>query len=449
VRLFPGSLRWRTLLVLVAALVLSQLAAMWFLDQYVTRPRQAYGMRQFVSHLKTVSAALETMDPSQHDAFVARIAEKEGLRIVPARGETGLRPAPDVPVLRLLRERLRDLFGPGAEVYVRPTRGDAESERPGRLFFVRLPAGSREYWVAFPRARFDRDPAAAVIAWSLAGLAIALVATFLIVWRLNRPLAELATAAERLGRGGDPPPIAEKGPSEIRAVARAFNQMKEDLRKAERDRATFLAGVSHDLRTPLARLRLGAEMAEGKVDESVQRGMVADLDDMNAILEQFIGFMRGEAAEPLSGVNLSELARGCCERAARAGADVRCELAETPLLMLRPLAIQRMVDNLLNNAARHAGGEILLRTAAEGDKVMLSVLDRGPGIPADRVEHVKQPFARLDASRSGSSGAGLGLAIADRVAGLHGGRLELNPRDGGGLEARVVLSAGAPGTESA
>ena len=108
-KLLPGSLRWRTLLVLVAALVLSQLAAMWLLDQYVTRPRQAYGMRQFVSHLKTVSAALETMDPSQHDAFIARIAEKEGLRIVPARGETGLRPAPDVPVLRMLRELERFL----------------------------------------------------------------------------------------------------------------------------------------------------------------------------------------------------------------------------------------------------------------------------------------------------------------------------------------------------
>jgi two-component system osmolarity sensor histidine kinase EnvZ len=435
-------LRWRTLLVLVAALVLSQLAAMWLLDQYVTRPRQAYGMRQFVSHLKTVSAALETMDPSQHDAFISRIAEKEGLRIVPARGETGLRPAPDVPVLRMLRERLRDLFGSGAEVYVRPSRAEADPERPTRLFFVRLPAGSREYWVAFPRARFDRDPAFAVFAWSLAGLAIAVLATFLIVWRLNRPLADLAAAAGRLGRGGDPPPLEEKGPTEIRAVARAFNQMKDDLRKAERDRATFLAGVSHDLRTPLARLRLGVEMAEGKVDESMQRGMVADLADMNAIVEQFVGFMRGEAAEPLSGVNLSELARGCCERAARAGADVKCELGETPLAMLRPLALQRMVDNLLNNAARHAGGEILLRTGLDGSDLVLSVLDRGPGIPPDRVEHVKKPFARLDESRSGSSGAGLGLAIVERVAVLHGGRLELNARPGGGLEARIVLPAG-------
>jgi two-component system osmolarity sensor histidine kinase EnvZ len=111
--------------------------------------------------------------------------------------------------------------------------------------------------------------------------------------------------------------------------------------------------------------------------------------------------------------------------------------------MLRPLAMQRVVDNLIANAARHAGGEILVRTTVDAGQVTLAVLDRGPGIPADRVEHVKQPFARLDASRSGAAGAGLGLAIADRVARLHGGRLDLVARPGGGLEARVVLPAEA------
>src|SRR5205085_3178090 len=182
---------------------------------------------------------------------------------------------------------------------------------------------------------------------------------------------------------------------------------------------------------------------------SVQRGMIADLADMNAIIEQFVGFVRGEASEPLSGVNLSELARACAERAVRAGSQVSCELGDTPLVMLRPLAVQRMVDNLLANAERHAGGPIVLRTAFDGASLVLSVLDRGPGIPPDRVEHVKQPFARLDESRSGATGAGLGLAIADRVAVLHGGRLELTPREGGGLEARVVLPAGVENARQA
>ena len=441
-KLLPASLLWRTLLVLVAALILSQAAALLLLHEYVTQPRMAMGVGQFVSHLKTISSALQTMTAPQQDEFIGRIAEKEGIRISPVRGTERMRPAADVPPTRVFRERIREIFGPDADVYVRGAeKADEADKRARQVLWIRLPAGEREFWVAFPRGRIERDPATAIIAWGIAGLLIAILATFFIVWKLNRPLAELARAAGKIGKGGDPPPVAETGPAEIRAVARAFNQMKDDLQKSERDRATFLAGVSHDLRTPLSRLRLEVEMLGGKAEPDAQRGMVQDLDDMNAIIDQFIDFTRAESAEPLSAVSLAELARACAERAARSGAQVRCELEDVPLLMLRPLAMQRLVDNLLANAARHAGGEILLRTAHRDGQATLSVLDRGPGIPAALVERLKQPFTRKDEARSGSSGAGLGLAIADRVATLHGGKLELLAREGGGLEARVTLPA--------
>jgi two-component system osmolarity sensor histidine kinase EnvZ len=445
VRLVPGSLLWRTLAVLVAALVLSQALSLWLLNEYVTQPRMAMGVGQFVSHLKTINAALQTMSPAQQQEFIGRIAEKEGIRIVPGRGLERRRPAPDIPTVRFFRERIREIFGPDADVYVRGGERGDEGTKGGRpqLLLVKLPAGDRDFWVVFPRGRIERDPATALIAWGVAGIAIALVAAFFIVWWLNRPLGELGRAAEKLGRGADPPPIAERGPSEIRAVARAFNQMKEGLQKSQRERATFLAGISHDLRTPLARLRLEVEMLEGKADAAAQRAMVEDVDDMNAIIDQFIDFTRSEAAEQLSAVNLSELARSCAERAARAGADVRCELAGTPLLMLRPLAMQRLVDNLIGNAVRHAGGEIIVRTAVGDGTATLAVLDRGPGIPAGMAERLKEPFTRRDEARSGTSGAGLGLAIAERIALLHGGRLELLPREGGGLEARVTLPSTA------
>jgi two-component system osmolarity sensor histidine kinase EnvZ len=440
VRLFPASLLWRTLIVLVAALVVSQAAALWLLNEQVTKPRAAMGVGQFVGHLKTISAALRTMSPQQQQEFIGRIAEKEGIRIVPVRSTERMHPAPDVPPMRFFRERIREIFGPEADVYVRERNPGANpAEARPQLLLVRLPAGERDFWVAFPRTRIDRDPVSALLVWGIVGLFIAILATFFIVWKLNRPLAELAAAAGKLGRGGDPPPVSESGPSEIRAVARAFNQMKDDLQKSQRERSTFLAGVSHDLRTPLSRLRLEVEMLDGKVDPATQRAMVEDVADMNAIIDQFIDFTRSEAAEPLSAVNLSELARSCAERAARAAVQVRCELAELPLLMLRPLAMQRLVDNLLANAARHAGGEVLLRTRADDHHAILSVLDRGPGIPAAMVERLKEPFTRRDEARSGSSGAGLGLAIANRVARLHGGRLDLAARDGGGLEARVTL----------
>jgi two-component system osmolarity sensor histidine kinase EnvZ len=139
-------------------------------------------------------------------------------------------------------------------------------------------------------------------------------------------------------------------------------------------------------------------------------------------------------------VSLAELSRACAARAARGGADVRCELSEIPPMMLRPLAMQRCVDNLIGNAIRHAPGtEIAVRVREADGQAQLSVLDRGPGIPPEMAEQLKEPFTRRDPSRTGSSGAGLGLAIASRVAEIHGGRLDLLPREGGGLEARISL----------
>jgi len=440
VKLFPGSLLWRTLIVLVASLILSQAASLWLLQEHVTQPRMAIGIGQFVSHLKTISAALQTMTAPQQQEFIGRIAEKEGIRISPVRGTERMRPAADVPAIQLFRDRIRELFGAQADVYVRGAAAQQGETRP-QVLWVRLPAGEHDYWIAFPRGRIERDSATALITWGIAGLLIAILATFFIVWKLTRPLSELARAAETLGKGVDPPPVEESGPAEVRAVARAFNHMMEGLQKSQRDRATFLAGVSHDLRTPLSRLRLEVEMLDSGVEPATQRAMVEDVGEMNAIIDQFIDFMRSEADEPLSPVNLAELARSCAERAGRTGVAVRCELADVPTLLLRPLAMQRLVDNLLGNAARHAGGEVLVRTEHANGNVILSLLDRGPGIPESMVERLKEPFTRRDEARSGTSGAGLGLAIANRVATLHGGKLELLPRDGGGLEARLTLPA--------
>jgi two-component system osmolarity sensor histidine kinase EnvZ len=307
------------------------------------------------------------------------------------------------------------------------------------VLWVRLPTARADYWVGFPRNRVDRGESDALLYWIFAGVLIAIAATGLIAWRLNRPLARLAKAAEELGEGKDPPPVPETGPTEVRAVAKAFNEMKERLKHNERERTTFLAGISHDLRTPLSRLRLDVEMLGGRVEADTQKGMVADLEDMNAIIDQFIDFARSEATEPYSAVDLSQLARECAERFARAGAPIRCDLADVPALMLRPLAISRLVANLVQNATKHGGGEVLVSVRGADREVRLAVSDRGPGIAANEVERLKEPFTRRDDARSGQSGAGLGLAIVARIAKAHGARFDLLPRDGGGLVAQVVF----------
>jgi len=429
--LVPGSFFWRTLAVLVVALVASQGAALLLFRSQVQQPRLGQGIGQFVSHLKTISAALESLTPEASRAFIERLAEREGIRVSPVRGDEPGRPAPEGPGLRMFRERIKGLFGPEAEVFVRPGT-------PGVLW-VRLPTSRADYWVGFPRNRVDRGESDALLYWIFAGVLIAIAATALIAWRLNRPLARLARTAEELGQGKDPPPVPETGPTEVRAVAKAFNQMKERLKDNERERTTFLAGISHDLRTPLARLRLDVEMLGGRVEGDTQKAMVADLEDMNAIIDQFIDYARSEATEPFSAVDLGRLAREGAERAARAGVAIRCELADVPVLMLRPLAINRLVANLVQNAVKHGGGEVVVSVRAAGSEVLLGVSDRGPGIAAGEVERLKEPFTRRDEARSGQSGAGLGLAIVARIAKAHGARFDLLPREGGGLVAQVAF----------
>jgi two-component system osmolarity sensor histidine kinase EnvZ len=226
---------------------------------------------------------------------------------------------------------------------------------------------------------------------------------------------------------------------EIRTLARAFNQMSADLKRLDDERALLLAGVSHDLRTPLSRIRLGLEMMDDRGDAELRTGLVQDVEDIDAAINQFLDFARVTDGEPVvPDGDLEAIARELCERYARAGKDVTLAPGGLPPLPLRPLAMQRLVANLVDNALRHAGGRVELSTSVENGKAVLEVLDRGPGIPPADAERMLQPFTRLNAARSGP-GTGLGLAIVDRIARMHGGTVKLLPRDGGGLRARVEL----------
>jgi two-component system osmolarity sensor histidine kinase EnvZ len=218
--------------------------------------------------------------------------------------------------------------------------------------------------------------------------------------------------------------------------------MAHDLKRLDDERALLLAGVSHDLRTPLSRIRLATEMMDDKGDTGLRDGLEKDIEEIDTAIGQFLDFARlrdAEAAVP--DTDLNALAKNVVARYARASRPVRFEPGAVQPLALRPLAVQRLLANLIDNALRHGGGEVEVVTFEEGAYAVAEVLDRGPGIPANAAEHMLQPFTRLDAARSGS-GTGLGLAIVDRVAGMHGGSVKLLPREGGGLRARVELPSG-------
>jgi two-component system, OmpR family, osmolarity sensor histidine kinase EnvZ len=315
-------------------------------------------------------------------------------------------------------------------------------------FFISFHIDDDEYWVMLPRERLERQFPWQWLGWTALALLLSLVGAWLIESRINRPLKALAAAASDIGRGKMPAPLPESGPVEIETLARSFNQMSRDLARLDADRALILAGVSHDLRTPLSRLRLATEMSGS--DEVLKQGMIADIADMDSIIGQFLDFARTQSEEPLEPIDVAVLVREVVEQQRRLGHALQTDIGPMPAQSLRRMGIKRVISNLVDNALAYGDAEVCVSARAEDGKLVLEVLDRGPGIPPQEVERLKQPFTRLETARSGTGGSGLGLAIVDRIARQHGGSLELLPRAGGGLIARVSLplqeSAAAPGS---
>ena len=286
-----------------------------------------------------------------------------------------------------------------------------------------------------PRERLEPEFGAGWIGWAALLIALALVGAWLVASGISRSLDALTRAARRVGRGETPEQLPESGPAELRTVAGAFNRMAGDLAALERERATVLAGISHDLRTPLARLRLALEMLEG--DTAVRDGIATDVEEIDSVIGQFLDYARG-ADEKRQPTDVDALLGELVEGYRRRGLDVSLRPGAAHHAVA-PTALRRAVTNLVNNALRHGGAPVEVAAGRDGARVVIEVLDRGPGIPASQVERLKQPFTRLNEARGAEGGAGLGLAIVERIARAHGGTLDFAAREGGGLVARLVL----------
>jgi signal transduction histidine kinase len=277
-----------------------------------------------------------------------------------------------------------------------------------------------------------------------------LAALLLVLWatrRLTRPVGELAAAAERLGRDVNSPPLPEGGPREVAMAAQAFNTMAGRIRRFVSDRTLMLAAISHDLRTPITRMRLRAEFVE---DEEIRAKMLADLAEMEALVNASLAFARDDqAAEPSVPLDLVALVRTVLDEASDAAAgrgDVAtpAEYAgpERLTLRARPLALKRAIANLVQNALLHGGGVRLRVEPPSGGLVRIVISDDGPGIPQESLDAVFQPFRRLEDSRNRETGGtGLGLPIARNILRGHGGDVVLANRPGGGTDAVVTLPA--------
>ncbi|MCK8784455.1 ATP-binding protein [Roseomonas sp. NAR14] len=279
---------------------------------------------------------------------------------------------------------------------------------------------------------------------SLVGVAIGVgIVSVLAVRGLTRPLRTLAVAADRIGRSASPALLPETGPSEVRDAARAFNAMQERIRRLLEDRLQALAAVGHDLRTPLARLRLRAGFLD---DAATRERMDADLDEMERMVEATLAYLReGRDAEAARPADLVAMVRTLCDAASDGGAAVTLDAPDQLVLPLKRTAVRRAIGNLIDNATGHGGGTLDVAVRRGGHLAIVEVADRGPGIPEEALERVLDPFVRLEPSRNrATGGVGLGLAIARRAVENAGGTLRLGNRAGGGLVARLELPSRDP-----
>lgn len=444
-----SSLFWRSFLLiagLVVACLLLMLQLIRLSEPAAAEQRLAW---EIASVVNLTRSALVSAQPERRARLLAELARDEGVRITPLEPDDRAVSLEPPARARMLLAHLRSLLGPATRL-----AGSVDGERG---LWVSFDIDDDPYWLGLDAERLARQ--AGPSWWVLALLAgtIGLLGAFAVAAPLSRPLASLAQALGRVSRGEPAMPLDEKGTPEIVALNRRFNRMARALAALDADRAVALAGISHDIRTPLTRLRLALEMSN--LPDEDRHAMNEDIDRIDGIVAQFIEYARAGGEARGERHRDVDVGAAIAHAVARQQADPRSgplafDVATEPDLSWRgdPVDLARMLDNLLQNAIRHGRSpdsgvaELSIDARREAGALRIRIEDRGPGVPAAERERLLQPFARLEAARGPSAGSGLGLAIVARLARRHGGQCSLDDASGGrGL--RVVLSLPAHGSD--
>jgi len=436
----PRSLFWRMVALLLVALTIAVLAMVLLFRQ----DRAGLIARNFseakIAQIEALRNALNKMAAEDRSGRLfmglQMVGREYGALLVPVDRRPEIGQAPRGPALQPLVDKLQEQLGRDTEV-----RLGMRMDQP--VVWIRLNVGpegnTRGVWAGFPIRNVDSGEVPTRLWLTLGAVLLLLLAgTYWFARRLAKPLAELADAVDKVAEGKRPDPLPVDGPEEISRVARNVNRMAANLEQLERDRSTMLAGISHDIRTPLTRLRLASEISVN--DAQSRDEMAADIDEIDRIVTQFLDFARGTPKEAPEQADLQIVLGAIAHKAASRNLPVTWQPGPEALVVnAYPAAFERMLMNLIENAHRYGKPPVELAVRRDGAMVDIDVLDAGDGVSAGDVERLKQPFVRGDHARGGTMGAGLGLAIVERLAKWHGGSFDLLPRSGGGTVARVRL----------
>ncbi len=419
-----GGLFWRTF-ALIALLIAVSIAA-WFQSFRVIErePRAQRVALQLVAVVKLTRTALLYSDPDLRRALLQDLESNEGVRVYPRETTDKYRLQPDESLNRLIERDVRGRLGNDTVI------AQSVNDIPGVWISFKL--DDDDYWVALDRDQLDNVAGLQWAGWGIFALALSLFGAAFITSLVNRPFARLALAARKVGSGQSPEPLPERGMGVAAETNRSFNQMVQDLEQLDADRALMLAGISHDLRTPLARLRLETEMSPS--DEATKLAMVDDIEQMDMIIGRFLDYAR-PMQRMAEAVDLSLIGGEMAARFyAEDGVLMKTDLAQGAIVEGDPTDVRRVIGNLLENARKYGRStvddiaRITLQTRVNHGRVELSVMDEGRGIPEDQVALITRPFYRVDTARTQANGTGLGMAIVQRLVTRQRGTLRLRNR---------------------
>jgi len=420
------------MLLIALLLAISIYASLKIFDYFDREPRATMAALQAVTIVNYTRASLIAAHEDRRLALLSELSGREGVRVYAADFMEDIEPLPDDEFINLIAQGIRERLGEETIITVN------HYGIPG--LWISFNVALDDFWVVIPKIQVDRPFPWHWLWWGMMIGLLSLLGAYLIASRINRPLNLLVEAADKLSNGEPAPRLPEDSVDELGQVSRTFNEMADSLVRLDNERTLLLAGVSHDIRTPLARLRIAVELLPDKECEQMKAGMVEDIADMDNIIHQFLDFVRGVEGESTRLMDINDLLKSLAERQARAGRDLKLKLGPTHFIPLRPLAMQRLLDNLVGNAYAYSKGKVEVESKVTAEKIVISILDNGPGIPPEHAERLLRPFERLDSARNkNAGGSGLGLAISNRIAKLHRGSLELINRETGGLEARLSL----------
>ncbi len=419
------------MLLIAVLLAIGQFASLQIFEYFEREPRAEAAALQAVTVVNYTRASLIASQDNLRLALLSELTGKEGVHVYYADFMEEIEPLPADPFINMVADKIRERLG--AETIITVNHYGVQG------LWVSFNIGQDDFWVVIPKVHVEVHFPWQWLGWGALVLLLSLGGGYLLAARINRPLNLLVNAANRLRNGEQPEKLPEESVTELREVSSTFNKMATALAELDAERTLILAGVSHDIRTPLARLRLAVEMLPDESCDSLKNGMIEDIADMDNIIHQFLDFVRGVEGEPTQLIDINSLLQGLHDRQSRAGRDLVVQMAATYAIPIRPLAMQRLLDNLVGNAYAYGHGQVRVASQILNDEIVISVFDNGPGIPETHLEKLLRPFERLDTARSNAGGSGLGLAIAERIAKLHHGKLELINRPEGGLEARLTL----------